>query len=100
MYAFKRGRFMMIVLASLVLGAFLVGCATNARVKALEADTQKALEQSGQALQAAQGGAAVEQAVASARRAEDAASRAEDAALRAEKAAERCEEIYNQIMSK
>lgn len=50
MYAFKRGRLMTVVFVSLVLGAFVLRCATNARVKALEADTQKALEQSEQAL--------------------------------------------------
>ncbi len=108
MYLFKRGRLMTLVFVSLVLGVFTLGCATNARVKALEADTQKALEQSGQALQEAQSVKVVaddsarysSEAAASARKAESAASRAEDAAARAEDAARKCEEIYSRIMSK
>jgi hypothetical protein len=101
MYGFKRGRLVTVALVSLVLGAFVFGCATNARVNALEADTQKALEQSGQALQEAQSVKAM--AGDSARYSSEAAAsaqRAEDAATRAENAARMCEEIYNRIMSK
>ena len=108
MYGFERGQIVTVVLVSLLLGVFTLGCATNTRVKALEADTQKALEQSGQALQTAQNIKVVaddserysSEAAASARKAESAASRAEDAATRAEDAARRCEEIYTRIMSK
>lgn len=101
MYAFKFGRFVTVILVSLFLGVFVLGCATDAQLKALEADTQKAMEQSEQALHEAQGVKAVagDSAKYSLEAAES-ARRAEDAAIRAENAARKCEEIYNRIMSK
>jgi outer membrane biogenesis lipoprotein LolB len=101
MYAFKRGRFVTVILVWLFLGAFVLGCATDAQLKALEADTQKAMDQSEQALHEVQSIKAVagDSAKYSSEAAES-ARRAEDAATRAESAARRCEEIYNRIMSK
>ena len=104
---YRTGYFKLFLL-SVCLGVCLSGCASTAKVKALESETQRALEIAQEALRKAEGAKTSVADVSdhknaaekSALRAEKAAKAAAESADRACKCAKQCETMYDRMMSK